>query len=84
MSIANHIYVFNNHTYTTKTTPLKFKNKRKMKKIMFIDIILKKTHIVNPYVCHCKPYLCFQQSCIYNKTTPLKFKNKIKMKKRCL
>ena len=22
-----------------------------MKKMMFIDIILKKTHIVNPYVC---------------------------------
>jgi hypothetical protein len=27
MSIANHIYVFNNPAYTTKTTPLIFKNK---------------------------------------------------------
>ena len=51
MFIANHIYGFNNPAYTTKKkTPLKFKNKIKMKKTMFIDIILKKTHIVNPYV----------------------------------
>jgi hypothetical protein len=42
MSIANHIYVFNNTAYTTKTTPLIFKNKIKMKKTMFIDIVLKK------------------------------------------
>ena len=48
MSIANYIYVFNNPAYTAKTTPLIFKNKNE--KTMFIDIILKKTHIVNPYV----------------------------------
>ena len=29
MSIANHIYVFNNSAFTTKTTPLIFKNKIK-------------------------------------------------------
>ena len=40
MSIANHIYVFNNPAYTTKTTPLIFKNKNE--KTMFINIILKK------------------------------------------
>jgi hypothetical protein len=40
MSIANHIYVFNNPAYTTKTTPLIFKNKNE--KTIFIDIILKK------------------------------------------
>ena len=49
MFIANHIYVFNNPAYTTKTTPLIFKNKNE--KTMFIDIVLKKTHILNPYVC---------------------------------
>jgi hypothetical protein len=37
MFIANHIYVFHNPTYTTKTTPLIFKNKNE--KMMFIDII---------------------------------------------
>ena len=41
MSIANHIYVFNNPAYTTKTTPLIFKNKNEKK--MFIDKIQKKT-----------------------------------------
>ena len=40
MSIANHIYVFNNPAYTTKTTPLILKNKNE--KTIFIDIILKK------------------------------------------
>jgi hypothetical protein len=40
MSIANHIYVFNNPAYTVKTTPLIFKNKNE--KTMFIDIILRK------------------------------------------
>jgi hypothetical protein len=29
MSIANHIYVFNNPAYTTKTTPLELKKKKK-------------------------------------------------------
>jgi hypothetical protein len=54
MFIANHIYVFNNPAYTKKKkkkNQLKFKNEIKMKKTMFIDIILKKTHIVNSYVC---------------------------------
>ena len=37
-----HIYVLNNPTYTTKTTPLKFK-KKKWKR-MFIDITLKKKY----------------------------------------
>jgi hypothetical protein len=32
MSFENHIYIFNNLTYTTKTTPLIFKNKIKKKK----------------------------------------------------
>jgi hypothetical protein len=53
MFIANHIYVFNNPAYTKKKkkkkNPLKFKNKNE--KTMFIDIILKNTHILNPYVC---------------------------------
>jgi hypothetical protein len=40
MSIANYIYVFDNPAYTTKTTPLIFKNKNE--KTIFIDIILKK------------------------------------------
>ena len=40
MSIANHIYVFNNPAYTGKTTPLIFKNKNE--KTVFIDIIYKK------------------------------------------
>ena len=42
-----------------KKKPLKFKNKIKMKKMMFIDIILKKTHIVNPYVCPLKTISIF-------------------------
>jgi hypothetical protein len=46
MSISNHIYVFNNLAYTTKTTPLIFKNKNE--KTMFIDIIYKK--IVKVYL----------------------------------
>jgi hypothetical protein len=37
MSISNHIYVFNNLAYITKTIPLIFKNKNG--KAMFIDII---------------------------------------------
>jgi hypothetical protein len=32
MSIANHIYVFNNPAYTTKTTPLELKKKKKKEK----------------------------------------------------
>ena len=33
MSIANHIYVFNNPAYTTKTIPLIFKNKNEKKDV---------------------------------------------------
>jgi Fe-S cluster biosynthesis and repair protein YggX len=47
-SIANHIYVFNNHAYTTKTTPLIFKNKIKMKNDVYRHYIEKKT--MNVYV----------------------------------
>jgi hypothetical protein len=36
MSIANYIYVFNNPAYTTKTTPLEFKKKKKK-----IDVYMK-------------------------------------------
>ena len=46
MFIANHIYVFNNLAYTKNK---KKKKKRKEKKAMFIDIILKKTYMVNLY-----------------------------------
>ena len=49
MFIANHIYVFNNPAYTTKKK--KKKIQKKNEKTMFIDIILKNTHILNPYVC---------------------------------
>ena len=41
MSIANHIYVFNNSAYTTKTTPLEFKNRIKMKNNVYKHYIEK-------------------------------------------
>ena len=44
---------------------------------MFIDIILKKTHIVNPYVCPLQTiFFDFNNLAYTTKTTPLIFKNK--------
>jgi hypothetical protein len=44
---------------------------------MFIDIILKKTHIVNPYVCPLQTISMFSTILhIQQKKTPLIFKNK--------
>jgi hypothetical protein len=41
MSIANHIYVFNNSAYTTKTTPLIFKKLKKLKNDVYRHYIEK-------------------------------------------